>query len=309
MTNRLLLLAVFACWLASMSWLFVEKILPTIRGGDRPDFSAVLPDAAKPPQPVCWEIQFNGASIGHASSLAVREPDGTGHIESVVHFQRLPLGDIISELMGNVGALVKPLWNAGDNFYVAMTVDSSMEISADGNLQSFVTNVRLADIDKPAIQVLGEVHASKLDVAVYTPADDIDGQGAMRLRYRDELDLPREALVGGALSPQSQLANLRVGQTWTFPVYRPFPPNSPLQMVEAKVERHDVFIWNGHSLKAFQVVFRDEAGTGISIAREPIGRLWVRDDGEVLEQETRLANIAFRFVRQDDQACVHKLPE
>jgi hypothetical protein len=306
MTNRYLLIAVFACWMASMSWLFVEKILPTLSGGDRPDFDAVLPSEDQPPRPVCWEIQFNGQPIGHASSLAVREADNAGRIESTVQFERLPLSDIISELLGSVGALVKPLWGGSDNLHVKMTVDSRMEIAPGGNLQSFITNVRLADLDTVVIQVRGEVDGHKLDVAVYTPAEDATGPDSMRLRYRDAIDLPREALVGGALSPQSQLANLEVGQTWTFPVYRPFPPNSPLQMVEARVERHDVFVWNGQSLKAYQVVFRDDAGSGISIGREPIGKLWVRDDGEVLEQETRLANLTFRFVRMSDEGCEHE---
>jgi hypothetical protein len=284
--------------------------LPTIRGGDRPDFNAVLPEEDQPPQPVCWDIQFNGNSIGHASSLAVREAGDAGYIESTVNFQRLPLSDIISELLGSVGTLVKPLWNADSNLLVTMSVDSRMEIAEGGNLKSFVTNVRLADLKTVVVQVRGEVVGRTLHVSVFTPGDELDGPDAMRLRFRDEIDLPDEALVSGALSPQSQLANLHVGQTWMLPVYRPFPPNAPLQMVEARVERHEVFLWNGQSLKAFQVVYRDDAGSGISIAREPIGKLWVRDDGEVLEQETHLANLTFRFVRLGDAACTHEpLPQ
>jgi hypothetical protein len=305
MTHRLVMLAVVACWLASMSWLFVEKILPTIRGGQRPDFDAVLPAEDEPPQPVCWEIMFNGESIGRASSLAVRDADGAGHIESTVDFERLPLSDILSELLGSAGAFIKPLWMTSDNLLMKMSVASRMEIASGGNLKSFVTNVRLADLERLLVRVRGEVHGRTLSVSVYLPGDALDGPDAMRLRFRDEIDLPDEALVGGALSPQSQLANLHVGQTWTFPVYRPFPPNSPLQMVEARVERREVFLWNGQSLKAFQVVYRDDAGSGISIARQPIGKLWVRDDGEVLEQETRLANLNFRFVRLGDADCSH----
>ena len=284
-----------------MGWLLVEKVLPTLRGGDRPDFDAVLPAAAEPPQPVCWEIQFHGTSIGHAWSLSTRNHDGSGRMESEVNFQRLPLGEIVSELLGTLGALVKPLWNAGDQLEIEMTIASEMDIGHDGNLRSLVTNVKLAEIEN-VIQVRGDVRGNKLQVAVYTPADDGESD-SMRVRYRDEIDLPREGLVTGALSPQSRLADLHVGQTWTLPVYRPFPPNSPVQMMQAKVARHELFVWNGQSLRAFQVEFRDDVGSGISIAREPVGKLWVRDDGAVLQQEARIANLQFRFVRLADADC------
>ena len=69
------------------------------------------------------------------------------------------------------------------------------------------------------------------------------------------------------------------------------------------VESIDAIFLSGGS------AFGLDAGSGISIAREPIGKLWVRDDGEVLEQETRLANLTFRFVRQDDESCGHEMPE
>ena len=88
-----------------------------------------------------------------------------------------------------------------------------------------------------------------------------------------------------------------------MPVYRPFPPNSPLQIVQAKVERNEVYVWNNQSLRAFQVVYRDDAGSGITLAREPIGKMWVREDGEVLQQDARLANMHFRCIRLPDEAC------
>lgn len=301
MTNRWYLLAVLACWVASMGWLLVEKILPTMNGGDQPDFSAVLPAADEPPRPVCWEIQYRGRDIGSASSEAVRQDDNSGRAESDVHFHGLPLSEIISELLGTVGALVKPLWSGDEEITVDMTIHSEMEIAAGGKLESFVTSVRLGELED-VVEVRGQVRGGKLRVEVYSPTSNED-QRQMQLRYRDEIDLPSDALASGALSPQPRLANLHVGQTWTFPVYRPFPPNSPVQMVQARVEREDLFTWNGQPERVFHVVYRDDAGSGITIAREPIGRLWVRPDGTVLQQEARLANLYFRFIRRPDDAC------
>jgi hypothetical protein len=299
MSNRWYPLAVLACWAAAMTWLVVEKVLPTLREGDRPDYDAVLPAEAEAPRPQRWEIYYRDRPIGTATSLSIRNDDNSGRLESEVKFSRLPLSEIVTELFGNLATLVKPLWRSGERIEVELTVDSQMHIGADGNLRSFVTHVRMAQWDE-LIQVRGEVQQNQLNVAVLTPAGENESDGEMVERYRDQMNLPSEAMVSGALSPQSRLAGLYVGQTWNLPVYRPFPPNQPLQMVQARVESEELFVWQGEAVRAFQVVFRDEAGSGISVTREPIGRMWVRADGTVLEQEARIANLQFRFVRLPD---------
>ena len=278
-----------------MGWLWVEKIWPTLTEGDRPQYAEVLPDVDEPPRRVEWEIQYAGRPIGTASNVSLRQPDGSGRMESTVRFDDLPLGEIMSELLGALGNLLTPLWKSDQDIRVKMVVDSAMEIDSDGNLASFTTDVKIADLPN-VIRIEGEVAGAKLKVAVCMA----DEHGEMQTQFRDEIDLPRQAMVSGALSPQDRLTELHVGQTWTMPVYRPFPPNSPVQMLQATVECHEVFIWNDQSLKAYQVVYRDDAGSGITIAREPIGRMWVREDGEVLQQEARVANMQFRFVRLPD---------
>ena len=298
MFHRWYIAAVIVCWLASMSWLLVEKILPTLRAGDRPQYSEVLPAPAAAPRHVCWEIQYGGEVIGHARSLSVRESDGAGRMESSVQFDNLPLGEIMSELLGAIGPLIKPLWGADEDIRIQMTIDSETNISADGALDTFTTDVRMADLPT-VIRVEGEVLGGKLHIAVFTA----DETGEMRVRYRDDIELANQSMVSGSFSPQDRLADLRVGQSWTMPVYRPFPPNSPVQMLQATVERNEIFVWNEHSLRAFQVVYRDDAGSGITIAREPVAKMWVREDGVVLQQEARIANMHFRFVRLPDEDC------
>ena len=281
-----------------MGWLFVEKIWPTLRQGERPQYSEVLPSPAAPPRHACWEIQYDGKPIGQATSVSLREVDGSGRMQSSVHFGELPLSEIMNQLLGPAARLIAPLFGNSEDIRINMAIDSDMHISEDGNLQSFTTDVRFADLPN-TIRIEGEVNGSKLEVTVLMA----DEKGDMRPHYRDEIELAREAMVSGAFSPQDRLTRLRVGQTWTVPVYRPFPPNSPVQILEAKVERQEAFIWNGEALRAFQVVYRDDAGSGITIARQPIGEMWVREDGVVLQQEARVANMQFRFVRLPDDDC------
>ena len=53
-----------------------------------------------------------------------------------------------------------------------------------------------------------------------------------------EIQLPSDALLSDILSPQMRLPGLRLNQTWTVPVYSPFMPDKPLEIIRATVERH-----------------------------------------------------------------------
>jgi hypothetical protein len=114
---------------------------------------------------------------------------------------------------------------------------------------------------------------------------------------RHELDLPPNAMVHDAFAPRSELRNLHVGQKWTVPVYRPFPPNSPVQIVAARAERHELILWDGQDVETILVVYYSDAGSGLQSSREPIGREWVRSDGIVLQHEVRWSGAVIRFER------------
>jgi hypothetical protein len=114
---------------------------------------------------------------------------------------------------------------------------------------------------------------------------------------RQELELPPDALVSDAFTPRSELKKLHVGQSWTIPVYRPFPPNSPLEIVAVHVEGHEGIIWEGKDVETLRVVYRTDAGSGIRASRDPVGREWVRRDGTVLRQEIGMSGLQLRFER------------
>ena len=296
MNSRWYPAAVSVCWLAAMGWLMVEKILPTLTSGDPPDIADVLPAGVEQPAPSSWSIHYNGRIIGYAHSQAVRHEQGGGHVTSVVTFDRLPLGEILSESVGTIGLFAKALLPSEGITSLSMTVESRLWISTDDVLDRFNVSARLQD-SPSFIEVRGRSTDGGLRVEVYAPEYSSGGVGEMQLRYSDELQLPEDALVMSSLSPQTQLRGLRVGQRWTFPSYRPFPPDQPVQLVAAKVLQEQPFIFDGETVSVALVVLYDEAGSGISVASEPIGKLWVLPDGTVLQQETQLANLKLRFRR------------
>jgi hypothetical protein len=74
-----------------------------------------------------------------------------------------------------------------------------------------------------------------------------------------------------------------------------------LQIVQAEVEKEDIVVWDGDLVSTFVVVYRGEAGTGLTAAREPFSRLWVRPDGTVIKQELKLSSLRIEFVRRKPQ--------
>lgn len=125
---------------------------------------------------------------------------------------------------------------------------------------------------------------------------------------RQTVDLPREALVEGSLAPRSELRDLYVGQTWTIPVYRAFPPNSPVEIVQAEVEKYtDVKIWGNDEVETLVVVYRADAGSSLSAGHEPLSREWVRRaDGLVLWREINFSGMKILFERQTDAASLER---
>jgi hypothetical protein len=114
---------------------------------------------------------------------------------------------------------------------------------------------------------------------------------------RQTVDLPKNVLFEDAFTPRGELKNLHVGQSWTIPVYRPFPPNSPVQILAVEVERHEVVFWEGRDVEAMVLTYRSDAGSGLTASREPLATEWVRSDGLVLRQEVSLSGVRLQFER------------
>jgi hypothetical protein len=281
MGSRAFNTVVVLVWLAAMSWLVKEKVLPPLQVGEPPNYQAILSDQSKQP-PVCWAIRWDDQPVGFSASMIIEREDNMREIHSRVFFSQLPLDEMAP---GWLGAIVRPMLSKLGR--LDMDAQSRLEIDPLHHLVGFESKVRLANIPN-AIRMHGAVDGSKLKLAVQSGD----------FSYRTEKYLPPDALVGDELSPQALLPNLRRGQTWTMPVYSPFrPPSSPVDILKATVERDDNTVWHGKTYPTKVVVYRSDAGSGVLSAHEARGKLWVREDGLVLRQDVNVFNSRLSFLR------------
>jgi hypothetical protein len=273
-------------WLATMSWLVVVKILPPLRVGEPPSYGSVLQQSVEQ-QPVCWSIRLQDKSIGWAASKTVRRKDGITELYSRVYLADLPLDELAP---GWLGSVLKPaLRNFGP-----LDVDKKSRLVIDplGRLVGFDSRVRVGEIPD-VIKVQGQIEGSALTLVVQSG----------EMSYKVERYLPPDALMADELSPQARMPGLRVGQTWTVPLYSPFRPlNSPIEVLQASVEREDHMTWDGQAVISRIVVYRSDPGSGL-VGNETRGKIWVRDDGLVLRQEVDIFRSRLHFVRLTDSAA------
>ncbi len=305
MVNRYYIAFVMLFWGASMAWLGAAKVLPPLFGGDAPDYRSALTVAPKPPPPVVWRMDWEDRTIGYAVTQVHRLDSGRIEMRSLVRFEQLDVKRILQQLLGVFAKMVPALGD--DELRLDMTIASRAQFSREQRLEAIASSIAVADLPH-VLSLHGEVQqGSDLQVVVFSgkeiPWNSEDNGKAL---FRQTIELPRDAILSDAFAPHSELKDLQVGQTWTIPVYRPFPPNSPVQILEARAERLDLISWNRETVETMLVVYRSEAGSGLATARRPIGRLWVRPDGLVLRQEVMASNLLLVFERvSDDQSAAY----
>ncbi|MGW8256369.1 MAG: hypothetical protein ACWGMZ_02670, partial [Thermoguttaceae bacterium] len=109
-------------------------------------------------------------------------------------------------------------------------------------------------------------------------------------------------LLNDALSPQMQLPNLRLGQTWTVPAFSPlWPTKSPMQILHAKVEYKEPVSWNAAIRHAWVVVYRNDPGAEFGREGRLLGKLWVLEDGTVIKQQAVIFDSKLIFTRLSDE--------
>jgi hypothetical protein len=286
MEHRWTQLVITLFWLATMTWLTVEKILPPMRRGDPPSFRSVYGNLDASAQPLGWTVTWNGSPIGWATSQATHPTAGMTEINSHVHFSRIPVEEMAPIWMrGFVHNAVAPLGNE-----IQMDAYSRMEIDPLNRLSGFRSSIRVSDIPGEIV-MQGAVEGSQLKLRV----------DAGEMSYNTERYMPRDALIGDELSPQARLPGLHAGQSWTVPVYNPLrPPDSPLEILQAKVEGHEALNFNGTNVDTLLVVYRADSGSAYGAGRAARGKMWVDGTGTVLRQEIDLLGSKLAFMRIPD---------
>ena len=302
MSSRWFNVAVVGFWLLTMGWLVREKILPSLVVGDPPTYRTILADRETREAPVAWSISLNDAPLGWAEARNKVLDNGVTDMRSHVRISRLPLAEITP---GWMNSLLKLLAGSHEWSELQLAVDaqSSLEIDPLGRPIGFYSRALLGDegslpddthldaqVVPGAVQVTvqGVVEGSQLKLKVRT------GQ----LVYNTTAYLPPNALVSDALSPQARLPDLKVGQSWTMPVYSPLrPPTAPVEVLQATVERRDAILWHDQVVGTYLVVFRSDPGVELSNNQTARAKAWVRADGAVLKQEVMLMSTRLTFER------------
>ena len=305
MSSRWYNVAVAVLWLATMGWLFKEKILPPLIVGEPPSYRTILESDDDLAVPVSWNIELNGQPLGWATSRIRRHADGVCEMHSRVHLSRLPLAELTPAWMTTFVKLLEGN-RAAPETIIALESVNVVEIDPLGRLIGFHSRTRLGpapsagdSLRSPGllmnISIKGTMEGEQLNVVVQS------GEFA----YPTKVSVPADALMGDALSPQTRLPNLRVGQTWTVPIYSPFrPPTSPLDLLHATVERSDPIVWNDHVVPTLLVVYRDDPGSGLTSNQAARGQVWVDHSGAVLKQEVALLTSRLTFVRRSSDEAI-----
>lgn len=271
-------------WLATMGWLVMAKVVPPLRVGEPPSYTSIA-DESQHEEPSCWSIRMHGRIVGWAANRMLRRPEGISEFYSRVYLGELPLDELAPSWLT---AVLKPAFP--DLQLLDVDKQSWFIVDPLGRLSDFESRVRLAGIPD-AIRVQGTVEGSKLKLQVRS--GDISAT-----LYRP---LTPNSLMSDELSPQSRMPNLRLGQTWTVPLYSPFrAPHSPMEILQASIEKEDPMVWYGRPVLTRVVVYRGDSGGGRG-SDTMRGRMWVREDGVVLRQEVTVFKSPIQFERIPDE--------
>ena len=282
MTSRWYSVAVVGLWLASMTWLVTQKVLPPLMTGEPPSYRSMA-DSTQPP--VGWRALLGGRQLGWAVTMIHRLPNGTAEIRSRVHFDfdRDSVGELIPDWIRNLLAI-------DFRWLGTLQLDTENTLTLDplDRLVEIETAVR-TNAGQETIRISAAVEGNRLKVTV-RPGD-----------FTQEVYLPSNALVGDALSPQARLTDLHQGQTWRAPSYSFLqPPSSPMETLEATVKEQTTIIWNGRAEDVWLVEYRSDSGLGSTHGVR--SRLWVRLDGTVLRQHVMVFDTVLAFDRLPDDA-------
>ena len=206
MANRVFVSAVIVLWLGSMSWLMVDKILPSLHEGEAP-----LAAGYEPGVPVAWKVYWGDRPVGTAAS--VRRPGvlNTTSIENRVVLEDVPLLDLVPVLMRRV------VGEIGSMKFDARTV---LDFDSLDNFAKFTSRVSVNEIT-PVLQLDGQVNGPFLELKVRF--GDVP--------YEPKVPIANQAALSEALFPDAKLPYMYVGRRWTEEVYNPFrSPTSPVRM-------------------------------------------------------------------------------
>lgn len=270
-------------WCLTTSWLVVAKILPSLMPGSPPGYQALYASNNRL-IPVAWTVLWKDQPLGWAISESTRAEDRSLSVESLLHFDRLPIEEILP-------AWIKPLVGTtlGRSDLLSFDARGSLAISTSGQLRSFRSTV---DLPGSADKVLlnGTVDDGHVHVVLQ----------AREMRFETTRYLPSHIMIGDELSPQATMPGLYEGRRWTVPMYSPLRAGTAaIEILHAEVAAEETMFWEDRLVRVHVVCYRDDP----SSHHAPRTRLWVDRSGRVLKQETAMLGATLSFLRRTDAAA------
>jgi hypothetical protein len=256
-----------------MSWLMVARILPPFFHGEPPTHGKMVRE------PVCWEIEYEGRSVGRAMSQAVPGTMGTTEIHSRILINGIDIRELVPQLLGNV---VRSLGS------VSLDTRSVFVLDSLNNLSSFNTKVKVNDLPV-VMKVRGKVDGAELKLTITSA-----GVTHPTMSY----PVPSNSTLTSELIPDPKMLQVYVGRKWQQEVYSPFrAPGDSLEILQAEVVEERFIDHRGEQTRARKIEYRSLSAAGVAADNRLRAVVWVADDGTVLRQDVFLMNAKLRFER------------
>jgi hypothetical protein len=284
MGNRIFVGVVVLLWAGTMSWLMVARILPPFFNGDPPGHGVLLRD-----EPVCWDIQYSGDTVGHAVSQAVPGALGTTEIHSRFSLEGIEIRRLAPQWMST---LVRGIGE------ISLDIRTRLVLDSLDSLSSFETRVRLNEMPL-VMKVTGRVEGADLKLKIQS------GEVTHTATY----PVPKQSMLASELIPEPKLLQVYVGRKWQQEVYSPFrPPTDSLEMLQAEVVEEGWIEQRGERKRARKIEFRAMSPAGVAADNTLRAVVWVGDDGVVLRQDLHVMDAKLRFERREEPHMI-KLAE
>ena len=181
MSSRWFNTAVVVLWLATMSWLVKEKVLPPLLIGEPPSYSEII-EAQNRELPVGWDVFLDGRRIGWAMTDTKQQKSHVTEIHGRAHFDTFPIEAVTPGWLQPFSRLVgRPVQD------LRMDARSELLIDTFGRLLRFDSAVRLEPWGE-MVSMRGSVEEGQLKFVVRS--------GDLSFSY--EVPLPPNSLLSDA---------------------------------------------------------------------------------------------------------------
>ncbi len=279
MANRIFVLAVVVLWLSSMSWLVIERILPSFYAGEPP-----MEQAYETGKAVAWQVQWKGEPVGQAASVRLSGVGGTTDLYNRVLLTDIPLMELAPAWMRTV---------IGDLGGITFDAHTRIEIDALGNFSAFNSRISIDELPS-VLNISGRVEDSFLQLRIRS--GDIS--------YTTPIYLPDRKALNEVLFPDARLPQMYVGRSWQEKIYSPFhSPSNPVELVQAEVVSVEAIQYGEETRKTLRIEYRTMSRSGIPQEARLQAVSWVGPSGDVLRRDVYLGGSKLRFTRLVKEAA------